>query len=212
VVTSQDSDAIHRALEATGMYLGKHLILTDRDKPYVNADLFESDIRTMFLPHLLSTRLIQNLREEDAVLWMDNCSPHLSPVVFDLRSTSRVRLVTFTSHTTEIVSVLDMALFGIFKRRAQYQLPFDDDIGSPRFINKVYHDFRWTMTDTTRWRAFRDIGILEGIVAGMQRVSFSERTLRERKGFRELWDMDFPLENLSVRHRTTPFEWMNRPE
>jgi hypothetical protein len=42
VVTSQDSAALHRALEATGMQMGKHLILKQRAKPYVNADLFEN--------------------------------------------------------------------------------------------------------------------------------------------------------------------------
>jgi hypothetical protein len=62
------------------------------------------------------------------------------------------------------------------------------------------------------WGAFRGIGIIDGIVAGVQRVSFSEITRRESEGFRELWDMDFPLENLSVRPRTAPFGWINRPE
>jgi hypothetical protein len=42
VVTSQDSAAVHRALEAIGMQIGKQLILKRRAKPYVNADLFET--------------------------------------------------------------------------------------------------------------------------------------------------------------------------
>jgi hypothetical protein len=42
VVTSQDSAALHQALEATGMQIGKHLILKQRAKPYANADLFEN--------------------------------------------------------------------------------------------------------------------------------------------------------------------------
>jgi hypothetical protein len=43
------------------------------------------------------------------------------------------------------------------------------------------------------------------MVNGVQRLSFNKITLRESEGFRELRDMDFPLENLSVRHRNARF-------
>jgi hypothetical protein len=81
LVTSQDSTALHRALEATGMQIGKHLILKQRAKPDVNADLFENDVRTVFLPHLAITRIMQNVRNGEIVLLMDNCSPHLTSIL-----------------------------------------------------------------------------------------------------------------------------------
>jgi hypothetical protein len=49
VMTPHDSAALHPALEATGMQIGKHLILKQRAKPYVNADLFEN-----YVPNCLS--------------------------------------------------------------------------------------------------------------------------------------------------------------
>jgi hypothetical protein len=58
LITFQDSAALHPALEATGVQTGKHLILKHRAKPDVNADLFENDIRTVFLPHLAITRIM----------------------------------------------------------------------------------------------------------------------------------------------------------
>jgi uncharacterized protein (UPF0248 family) len=73
IVTSQDSAPLHRALEVTGMQIGKHLILKRRDTPYVNADLFENYIRTVFLPHRLAMHRMYDFGEEDAVLLMDNC-------------------------------------------------------------------------------------------------------------------------------------------
>jgi hypothetical protein len=78
VVTSQDSAALHRAFEATGLQIEKHSILKQYPKPYVNAGLFETDVRTVFLPHLAITRLMQNVHNEETVLLMDNCSPHFS--------------------------------------------------------------------------------------------------------------------------------------
>jgi hypothetical protein len=49
--------------------------LKQRAKPYVNADLFENYVRTVFLPHLAITLIMQNIPEEDAVLLMDNFYP-----------------------------------------------------------------------------------------------------------------------------------------
>jgi hypothetical protein len=109
--------------------------------------------------------------------------------VIDLLSEARVRIVTFTPHTTQIFQALDLTLFGVLKRRGQYQLPFGDDAGSSRFIKKLYRDFRSTMTDINIWGAFRGIGLIYHIVDGIQRVSFDEIILRESGGFRELWDM-----------------------
>jgi hypothetical protein len=51
------------------------------------------------------------------------------------------------------------------------------------------------------WREFRGIGLIYNIVDGIQRASFDEIILRESDGFRELWDIDFPVENLSTRRQ-----------
>jgi hypothetical protein len=80
VVTSQDSAAVRRDLEADGMKIARHLnlILKHRNKPYVRAELFEDYLRSVFLPHLMITRIVKDPREEDAVILMDNCSLHLT--------------------------------------------------------------------------------------------------------------------------------------
>jgi hypothetical protein len=105
------------------MQIGRHLklILTDRDKPYVNAELFEDFLRSVFLPHLMITRVVKDLREEDAAFLMDNCSPHIPPGVIELLSTAPMRVVAFAPqlHTRQIVQVLDLTLFGVLKRRGQ---------------------------------------------------------------------------------------------
>jgi hypothetical protein len=133
--------------------------------------------------------------------------PHLTPVVIDLLSEARVRIVTFAPHITQIVQALDFTLFGGLKRRGQYQLPFGDDIGSAHFIKKVYRDFQSTMTDINIWD-----GLISSIVDGIQHLSFDERILRESGGFRELWEIDFGVENLLMRRPNARFGWINTPE
>jgi hypothetical protein len=103
-------------------------------------------------------------------------------------------------------------LFGVLKKHGQYQLPLGNDVPAARFIKKVYHDFQAMVIDDNIWGAFRGIGITYTTVAGVQRVLFDEKKLRESDGFGELWDIDFPLENLSARRRASEFGWINRPE
>jgi hypothetical protein len=154
------------------MQIGRHLISKQRDKPYVNPSLFEDYLRRVFLPHLMIPRIVKDLRKEDVVLLMDNCSPHITPVVISLLSTDHVRMVvvTFAPHTTQIVQVLDLTLFGVLKRGDQYQLPLEDNAGSTRFIGKLYHDFRITRIEPNIWGAFRGIGVKYSVVSGFQRV------------------------------------------
>jgi hypothetical protein len=118
-VTSQDFLTAHRALAATGMQIERHLILKQRDKPYINADLFENCKRTVILPHLASSPVLHKLSEEYAVLLMNNCSPYLTPVVIKLPSVAHVQIISVAPHTMQICQVLDLALFEVLKRRGQ---------------------------------------------------------------------------------------------
>jgi hypothetical protein len=97
-------------------------------------------------------------------------SAHITPGVIELLSTARVRVVTSAPHTTQIFQVLDLTLFGVLKRRDQYQLSLEDDAASTRFIRKAYHDFRMTMVEPNIWRAFRGIGFKYSVAYGVQRA------------------------------------------
>jgi hypothetical protein len=70
---SDDSAAVRWDLEPDGMQIGRQLILKHRDKPRVNAELFGRYLRSVFLPHLMTTRIVKDLREEDAALLIDDC-------------------------------------------------------------------------------------------------------------------------------------------
>jgi hypothetical protein len=85
---------------------------------------------------------MQNIREEDAVRLMDNCAPHLTPVLIDLLSISRVPIAAFAPYTSKIFQLLCLTLFGALKRCGQYQLAFQDDAEIAHFIKKVYRDFQ----------------------------------------------------------------------
>jgi transposase len=212
IVSSQATGPVQQKLTDTGLRLGRDLIMTQRAKAYINGAIFANYIRGVFLPHLLRVRIQENLLDEDAVLLMDNCPAHVKDEVLGLLNQARVRIVTFAPHTTHLFQILDLALFGMFKRRGQYHLPFENDHGTAAFIQKVYHDFRATMIDTNIRAAFTHIGLSFVLVGGIMRLRFDEIILRETPGFQELWTIDFPLEKLSARRQRTPFGWINKPE
>jgi hypothetical protein len=143
-------------------------------------------------------------------------SRHSTPAVIELLSAARVRVVVVTfipqPHTTQLFQVIDLTLFGVLKRRGQYELPLEDDAGSARFVRKVYHDSGMTMIEPNLWGAFRGIRVKYSVVDGLQRVSLDEMSLRESEGFNELWDINFPVGNLSPRRQSSRFGWIDEPE
>jgi hypothetical protein len=66
--------------------------------------------------------------------------------VIALLTEARVRVITF-AHTTQIFQVLDVTLFGAFKRRPRYELPFEDEKATAKFIVQVYYDFTQIMVE-----------------------------------------------------------------
>jgi hypothetical protein len=77
---------------------------------------------------------------------------------------------------------------------------------------KVYHDFRQTMIWPNTWGAFRALGFEFDVRNVPYRLLFDEIKLRESAGFRELWSVDFPLDQLSGRRSIIRFGWINKPE
>jgi hypothetical protein len=127
-----------------------------------------------------------------------------------------VRVITFAPHTTQIFQILDVTLFGVLKRRLGYKFPSEHEKETVKFIMKVYCDFKQTMVEPNIWGDFREIGFdFEfDTEAEPYRLLFNEQKLRQTEGFRELWSIDFPLDQLSSRRQkqNARFGWINKQE
>jgi hypothetical protein len=126
-------------------------------KAYVNGKIFGKYNKSIFLPYLAKVRSEREIKQEEAALFMDNCSSHLTGEVMDMLTTARVQIVTFTLQTKYVFQLLDLTLFGIFKRVGKYYLPFDD-LTLP-FIQRLYMNFEGTLTIANIWAVFGGIGI-----------------------------------------------------
>jgi hypothetical protein len=137
--------------------------------------------------------------EEIAVLFMDNCSAHVSDDVIRILTQARLRVITFARHTTQVFQVLDLTLFGILKRRPRYELQFDDDNATVELILKVIHDFTQIKVPSNVWGAFQALGLEFDMRREPYRLFFDEVKLRGSAGLQALWSVDFPLDQLSGR-------------
>jgi hypothetical protein len=93
-------------------------------------------------------------------------------------------------------------------------LPFGDEKATGNFIMEGYHDFKQTMVESGIWGAFQalEFEFEFDTASGPYRLLFNEENLSERASFRQLWTIDFPLGQLSIRRRAARFGWINRPE
>jgi hypothetical protein len=214
IITSQNSPAVQEQLRQHGVRFGRVLILKSNHWPYVNAEIFLEYIRTVFLPYLVCVRGLRAFAAEEAVLLMDmdNCLVNARDDVIRLLTEARVRVITFAPHMTHIFQVLDLTLFGVLKRRPRYELPFETDDSTIKFIMTVYHDFRQTMVPSNVWGAFHALGFDYDTRRDLSRLLFDEGKLRGSAGFQALWSLDFPLDQLSDRRRSTRSGWINWPE
>jgi hypothetical protein len=126
---------------------------------------------------------------------------HVTDEIIGLPAEARVRVITFAPHTTQIFQILDMTLFGVLKRRLGYKLPFGDEKVTGKFIMKAYLDFKQTIVESNIWVAFRAIGFEFDTEVEPYRLLFNEEKLRQNEGFRELWPLDFSLDQLSSRRQ-----------
>jgi hypothetical protein len=212
IVTSQDSPVVREQLKKRGVRFGTDFILKCRSKPYINSEIFEQYLRTVFLPNLNELRTLEQFGDEEAVLMMDNCPSHVTDVILTLLRDAKVRVITWPPHTTQIFQQLDISLFGVLKQRGQYKLPFDDDQSTSDFLFRTYRTFKQTMVEANIWGAFHEAGFEFDVGHEPYRIQFDEEKLRRTRAFQEIWSLDFPLESLSTRRRNAKFGWINQAE
>jgi hypothetical protein len=192
IVTSQDSDAIRRRLVSRGVRLGVDFVLRHRSKPCVSGELFFEYINTIFVPYLNELRDSQELKACEAVLLINNCSPHISDDIVAVLTRARVPIIAFAPHKTHIFRVLDVILFGALKKRATGLETLDEEQPAAEFLLSVYYDFKQTMIEVNIGEPPRRCGSL--MTLSRIRMDYSSM----RRGSDKVW-ASWSYEN-AIRH------------
>jgi hypothetical protein len=104
IVISQEPEPLLRRLMNRGVRLDVDFVLRQRSKPYINGQLFLEYINNIFIPYLNKLRESEEFTRCEAVLLMDNCSRHMSEAVIAVLTRERVIVITFSPHTTSLIS------------------------------------------------------------------------------------------------------------
>jgi hypothetical protein len=123
-----------------------------------------------------------------------------------------VKVITFPPHTTQIFQTLDLCLFGVFKRKLQYKLPFANNNVTVNFIRNAFHALKQTFVPDNVRSAFKLLGIEFNIPQTPYTVLFREDKLRRSQWFQEIWEANSPLDQLSKRRREAQCRWINQDE
>jgi hypothetical protein len=94
----------------------------------------------------------------------------------------------------------------------QYKLPFANDNLTANFIRKAFHALKQTFVRDNVRSAFKLLGLEFNITQTPYRLPFREDKFDRSQGFQEIWEANYPLEQLSKRRREARYGWINRDE
>jgi hypothetical protein len=208
-VSSQAHEAVHRQLQVDGFRLGTDLTFKHRDKPHMNAQLFAEYISIVFIPYVEELRSLEEFAGREVVLLMDNCSVHRKLETLQVLAEHRVKVIPFPPQAMRMFQALDLSLFGIFKKKMNYQLPVRNDKTTVGFIKRIFHNLKQSRVEDNVRSAFMYLGLTYQVDTTLYLLIFDENVPRESQDFQTLWQRDYPIEALSPRRRTAAFGWIN---
>jgi hypothetical protein len=154
IIVLQDSLSVRERLRRHAVRFGTDSVMKSNENAYISAEIFINYMWTVLLPNLVELGALNTFADAIAMLLMDNCSSHIGLEAIGLLTKSRLCLIIFASHTTQIFQVPDLTLFGILKQAPRYELLLGDEKATVRVITRVYHNFKGTKVESSIKRAF----------------------------------------------------------
>ena len=104
-------------------------------------------------------------------------------------------------HAIQIFQTRDLSRFGVLKKKMQSELPFGNDNRTVRFIQNGFHSLKQTLAEDNVRNAFRMLAFEFDITQTPCTPLLREKKLRESQGLRDIWDSDYPPDQISKRRR-----------
>jgi hypothetical protein len=177
---------------------GKYFLIDGNAKPYVDRAIFEHFIRHDFIPHITALRTIPCYCKAEAVLLMGNCCTYAPPEIFRFLRENHIRIVAFASHTTNIFRALNLSFFGVFKTKEKFWMDQDDDKTLTAMIHAVVRQRHSATTSDNIRESFVRAEFSYDTGPATFVLEFLKERMMENARFRRVWELDVPLESLSM--------------
>ena len=186
------------------------LSLTVAGSSYISKEIFKDLIINKFIPQVQNDRESSGLKDAPAILFYDNCSSHLDDEMLRILAENLIIVITYPPHTSHVFQVLDLLLFGILKKYKKY-IPKDDTI-SPKIdhLKRVFHSYEMSTCSSTIRSSFAKAGFVYYQKDEMNYLHLNRSKIENTKEFKEIWDINYPLEELSTRRKNQPRGWINK--
>ena len=195
--------------EETGTRLGEDVIIKQRNKPYMDEDLFFEYITTVLIPYIDKLREMEMYSNEKALIMMDSASCHCSQRILTKLDKNNILALVYPSHTSNLFQALDLSFFGALKKNKAYEMETFSDNFLTNSILEVLQAYQKTATDQTIRGSFRLAGIKITYGETPRRVKIDEESIRNNPGFKEIWDKNIPIEAISTRRQKQIFGIIN---
>jgi hypothetical protein len=125
---------------------------------YIDSDIFHDWCKDILIPEVNSRRIKYNY-EGDAILLLDNCSPHRDQEAMDMCRNNNIKFLFLPPHSSHQLQCLDVSLFGITKREISSCNRKDNLNIQTSHIIKVASSFVRAATPNNITSSFRNAGI-----------------------------------------------------
>jgi hypothetical protein len=110
------------------------MVLEHRQKAYVTATLFQQYGTSVLIQFIERLQTNLEFTGKSVILLLGNSFIHTRPDVLAILRDHNVKVITFPPHKAQIFQTPDLCLFGVFKRKMQYKLPFANDNLTVNFV------------------------------------------------------------------------------
>jgi hypothetical protein len=200
---------IRDSLWTKGLRQDEDAMVRQRNPAYVSEELFFEYMTTVFIPYVANIRQRPEFENEPAVLLMDSALPHVSERVLRLLGENKIMAIVFPAHTTNIFQALDLVFFGALKKLKQTATGEFDDESMNDQITKLIQAYEQTATSMTIRGSFRRAGLCPDMGSRPFKLRIDEEVLKSNPGFKEIWDRNIRIEELSHRRRLHQFGLIN---
>jgi hypothetical protein len=144
------------------------------------------------------------------ILFLDNCSSHLTEHTISLPSADKIKILPFPAHSSGIFHMLDLVFFGVFKSiKKRLAKGGSIPVMADHAIRMLNGCEAAGASLTIRPCFTRAVFVYHKVPDGGYILGFDEGMIRDSAEFREVWEIDFPLESLTARRRTTRCGFLN---
>jgi hypothetical protein len=185
----------------TDIYRDIDIMMEIRELAYATAEIFRISIETVFFPAIATNMKLPGCRNKPAMLFCDNCACHCSEDILIEFPRHGVLILSYPPHPSNLFQVLDLLLFARLKSAKKY-LPRNDQasalIDHIIWIFKAYE----TVTTSTKVRnCWEKAGFEYAKMGEAFHLLVNDGKIRESTDFLEVWQINYPLEDLSSQKR-----------